>query len=148
MAARDNEPEQYGGRVLQDLSVADDARIVARPGMAGGRAETEQPPGPPAPRPALRGGGSRAGPPPPLPPGWPAGSEPHPAPGAAPRPRPHAYARAGCAGDKRGTGQKAADRPPQRGEVGSHGTTPPVSPPPHRPASHGGAGPLPPEAGR
>ena len=51
--------------VAPDLSVANDARIVARPGRAEGRTEAERPPGPPTPRPPLRWGGSRP-PPPPL----------------------------------------------------------------------------------
>ena len=70
--ARDNEPEQYGGCAPHDLSVANDARNVARPRRAEGRTEAEQSPGPPAPKPSLRGGGSRAAPPPPHQAGLPA----------------------------------------------------------------------------
>ena len=63
-AARGNEPEQYGARAPHDLSAANDARIVAPRKRAEGRTEQERPPGPPAPRPPLRGGDSLAAPPP------------------------------------------------------------------------------------
>ena len=140
-AARDNEPEEYGGRAPHDLSVANDARNVARPGRAEGRTGAGRPPGPPPPRPPLWGGGSRAAPPPPAP----AGGRQHPAPKAAPRPRSNAYTWGGCAGGERGTGQRAAGRPPKRGRSGATARTPPLSPrPPNRPASRGGLGPHPP----
>ena len=102
---------------------------------------------PPATQPPGHRTGGAAHPPPP-PPGYPAGGRPHPAPGAAPRSRGNAYTWGVCAGDERGTGQRAAGRPPQMGEVGSHSATRRLSlQPPHRPTSQGGAGP-PPAQGR
>ena len=50
-AAREHEPEQYGGHTLHDLSIANDTCFVARPGKVEGRTEAERPPallGPPA----------------------------------------------------------------------------------------------------
>ena len=125
--ARDNEPEQYGGRAPHDLSVANDARIVARPG----RAEAERPPGPPAPRPALRGGRltGRPSPPPPRQAG----------PLAAGRTRrpglPHDLDRTRTPGGdapatKGGRGRGPQTASPQRGEVGATVRPPPVPPPP------------------
>ena len=104
----------------------------------------EQPPGPPAPLPPLWGGGSRAARPPPPP----AGGRPHPAPGAAPQPRPNAYTWRGCAGDERGTGQRAAGRPPQRGRWGATARPPPPVPPPPStgPQALGAPAPTPAEA--
>ena len=94
-AARDDEPEQYGGRAPDYQSIANDARNFARSGRAEGRAGSIG---------ASGGGGSRAAPPPPPPPGWSASGRTHPVHGAAPRPRPNAYARGECAGNKRGAG--------------------------------------------
>ena len=53
-AARDGEPEQYGGRAPNDQSVANDARNVARSGRAEGRARS-----------VGASGGAVRGPPPP-----------------------------------------------------------------------------------
>ena len=125
---------------------ADDARSVARPGRAEGRTEAKRPPGPPAPWPPHRRGGSRTAPPPLPPPDWPAGGRPHPAPGAAPRPRPKAYT--GKGGYERGAKQRAAGRPPQRARRGATARSPPIPPPP-RPTRkpRGCRPPPPPEAG-
>ena len=100
----------------------------------------------PAPRPPGQpSGGAAHGPalpPPPRQAGLPAaGSTRHPGlPQGPDRPR---TPWGGCAGDERGTGQKSADRPAQRGEVGSHGAAPLLSPRPptdpqatRAPASH------------
>ena len=95
--ARDDEPEQYGGRAPHDQSKADDARNVARPGRAEGRTGSV----------GASGGrftGCSSPPPPPPTPGWPAGGRPHPAHKAAPRPQPNAYAREEYVSDERGAG--------------------------------------------
>ena len=92
----------------------------------GGQRDGPRQNNPPAPRPPGNpSGGAAHGPPPPPPPGWPAGAGPHPAPGAAPRPRPNAYTWRRGAGDERGTGQRAAGRPPHRGNWGATARPPP-----------------------
>ena len=64
-AAREQEPEQYGGHALHDLSVANDSRFVARLGKAEGRTEAEQPPAPLGPPATLPRRAAHRPPPPP-----------------------------------------------------------------------------------
>ena len=148
-AARDNDPEQYGGRAPHDPSVANDARIVARPGRAEGRTEAERPPGPPAPRPPFRGGGSQDTPPPPPPQAGP------PAAGRTRRPGlPHGPDRTRTPGGeapatKGGLGRGPQAAPPRGGRWGATAGPPPLSPrPPTDPQAAGAPAPQPPRGGR
>ena len=145
-AARDNEPEQYGGRAPHDLSVANDARHVSRPGRAEGRTEAEQPPGPPAPRPPLQGDGSRADPaPPPRQAGPPAaGRKRHPG-------LPHDPDRTRTPGGdapatKGGLGRGPQAAPPKTGRWEDTARPPPCPLPPAGPQATGAPAPTPPEA--
>ena len=116
------------GRRPHDPSVAKDARNVARSGRAEGRTEATQPPGPPAPWPPPRKGGSQAAPPAP-PPARLAGRQ-QAAPGArgCPTTLTERIHLEGMRRRRKGGWAEGRMPPPPEREEGSHGATPP-----HRP---------------
>ena len=134
-AARDDEPEQYGGRAPRDQSIANDTCNVARSGRAEGRTGS-----------VGASGGPVRGPPPPSP--------RQACPPAAGRSRrtglPRDPDRTRTPGEnapvtKGGLGREP-QAPPPRERAGGPQRDPPPCPrnPPQRPASHGGTVPHPP----
>ena len=126
-AARDDEPEKYGGRAPHDQSIASDYRNVAHSARAeGGFGSVGAP------------GGAVHGPPLPPPPARQA------APGARGGPATPTECREGDAPTMRGGQGREPQDAPKRKSRGAAARPPPH--PPHRPTSRGGASPQPPEA--
>ena len=126
-AARNDEPEQYGGRAPGDQSIASDTRSVAHSGRAEGQVGSVGAPG----------GAVHGPPPPPPPPG-----RLHPVHGVAPRPRPNALTGGGMRRRREG-GRVGSRRPPPRGRAGGPRRNPPPPPPPTGPQAAGAPAPTP-----
>ena len=137
-AARDDEPEQYGGRARHDQSIANAARKVARSGRIEGRTGS-----------VGASGGAVHGPPLPPPPcraGPPAAGRTRRT--GLPRDPDRTRTPGGnVPATKRGLGREPQATPPER-EQGGHGMTPPPVPPPlpTSPQATGAPAPTPPEA--